>query len=550
MAKVHPSSPAGSPLSEIRVRAALSQLEEDWRVFHSVAWQSRRGGRQADGEADFVAVHPSRGIVVIEVKGGAVAVVNGRWFSTDASTGERHAIKDPFRQATDSKYALLNYLDQLDPPIRDMPAMHAVIFRSASVESLIGMAAPREIIWDAADLTRPRESMERLLRHWNVRVSITPRQLTQIERLLAPTVQIRPRLRTAIAEAGEQLIILTQEQIRALNSLRRNRRAVVYGGAGTGKTILAVERARKLAEEGFTVLLTCFNRPLGEYLARAVSDELRITAMSFHSLCMSEMKKAWIRTPQVPSSEWWRIEAPEHLVEAAEANNRAWDAVVVDEGQDFPPNWFDSLLMLLREPDDGPCYVFADSQQAVYVPDWSLPETWPAFDLDVNCRNTLPIATRVARLFDVQPSSLGASGPEPRFVVVSSSQDVLEVVSQVVEHLIREERLDPQQIAVISDSRAFIDDLHGLRVAGKRFSRMDEGGIIAETIYRFKGMEADVVLAVLHGTNVAEGKGRSLAYVALSRARSYLVVLGSKDQAKQLAWPSKLVTTAEKILNQ
>ncbi|WP_122879286.1 nuclease-related domain-containing protein [Burkholderia pseudomallei] len=95
--------------SEKRVAAALQRLSDDWTVLHHVSWQSKRGGRQGDGEADFVLVHPRKGILVLEVKGGGIEIETGRWFTTDRN-GRRFAIKNPFEQAVASKHALVGWL--------------------------------------------------------------------------------------------------------------------------------------------------------------------------------------------------------------------------------------------------------------------------------------------------------------------------------------------------------------------------------------------------------------------------------------------------------
>src|SRR5262245_20543040 len=110
MARFHPDEvPADAPSSEKKARNALVVLDAQWEVFHSVAWQAPRAGREGDGEADFVLLHPRHGLLVLEVKGGRINVDEGRWSSIDRY-GTRHPIKDPFRQATASKHALLRYL--------------------------------------------------------------------------------------------------------------------------------------------------------------------------------------------------------------------------------------------------------------------------------------------------------------------------------------------------------------------------------------------------------------------------------------------------------
>lgn len=546
MAKCFPSRPvSGTPLAEIKVFDALASLPDPWMIFHSVGWQSLRGGRQGDGETDFVALHPDHGLVLIEVKGGRISIESGQWHSVNARTGEKNRIKDPFKQATDAKYALLRYLDQLSPPMRAPFICHAVALPGGTISGALSPAAPRATIIDGVDLTEPAQTMSRVLKHWGAKAKLSRTHVEQIKNLLAPTTQVRRTLRMTIAESTQQLLDLTDGQVRALAGLRRNRRALIYGGAGSGKTVLAVERAKSLSREGFKVLLTCYNRPLGDYLIDQVADDEAITARSFHALCMSEAGQAGLRVPPNPDRRWWAEEAPEVLVSAATSRGAHFDAVVVDEGQDFSLDWFEALIMLLTDPDEGPFYVFADTQQAIYTRGWKPPGDWAAFDLDVNCRNTLQIAERVAGVFGGEVSTLGAEGTDPLFVLVDSDEDALGAVRMLVKRLMKDEMLNADQIAVISPSRDFIDALYEIKIGSTRFVTFPQRGLIAETLFRFKGMEADVALVDLRGVDLAGEHGRGLAYVAMSRARAFLLVLGSADQARALGWPKKLIMQPE-----
>src|SRR5262245_42806834 len=133
MAKLYPSeiSP-DAPGSERTVFNGLKALDDGWLIFHSVAWQSKRGGRQGDGEADFILVNPARGVLILEVKGGGVRVSDGTWTTIDGR-GDVHAIKNPFKQATDSKHALIAFLRALTPPITTCRVEHAVVFPDVRV---------------------------------------------------------------------------------------------------------------------------------------------------------------------------------------------------------------------------------------------------------------------------------------------------------------------------------------------------------------------------------------------------------------------------------
>jgi superfamily I DNA and RNA helicase len=228
-------------------------------------------------------------------------------------------------------------------------------------------------------------------------------------------------LRADIADAERQIVSLTERQIAALSLVRNVRRCVIRGGAGTGKTLLALEKARRVAIEGGRALLVCFNAPL----ASALSNELRgtsgVTVANFHSLCM-RLGRASGAVPRNPDDAWFTTRAASVLMDAAETMGDAdkYDALVVDEAQDLTDDWLTALTFLLRSMNDGPVLLLLDNHQEIYRGGLSLPPAWPVVELDMNCRNTLPIARRVAACFrDPAPTS-GATGPEPHLVVADN----------------------------------------------------------------------------------------------------------------------------------
>ncbi len=111
-----------------------------------------------------------------------------------------------------------------------------------------------------------------------------------------------------------------------------------------------------------------------------------------HGLCLSEMAKAALPIPREPTVSWWEYEAPESLATAAQRTGTSFDAIIVDEGQDFSEDWLTALSMLTPDRNDTPFYVFADSHQECYARNWGVPSKWPTIPLDINCRNTNQIA--------------------------------------------------------------------------------------------------------------------------------------------------------------
>ena len=253
-----------------QVRAALPP---DYRVYSNVHWisRSRIGGPARDGETDLVIAHPERGLLIVEVKGGAIRRDGqGRWYS-----GIHELAPAPFEQARTSKYAILGKLRE-DPewPASDPRAGHAVSFPDVDLATLpagarvLGPEAPLELILDGTCLETPTAtatSIERAYDYWigdgaGSGVPLGERGMRVLDRLFEPEVELRPLLRRQIDRESQELVTLTRAQYDVLDHLRGVRRASVVGAAGTGKTMLAARRRGSSRREGFETLLVCFNR--------------------------------------------------------------------------------------------------------------------------------------------------------------------------------------------------------------------------------------------------------------------------------------------------
>jgi hypothetical protein len=523
MAQMFPGRiPTDASASEKPVYGALERLPDPWRVFYSVAWQSKRRGRQGDGEADFVLLHPAHGLVVIEAKGGSIRIRDGRWFTSNR-TGA-HPI-DPFEQATASKHALLGYLRERIPDLPWLEAGHGVWFPTITVEGDLTAAAPDEIVLDRRDLSRPVVAVNDLVNRWGLHGSIPGEYVEEITRLLAPTVTIRHTLADDVAEVHARQLLLTETQRLAVAGLRRERRVIVFGGAGTGKTVLATERARSLSAEGFRVVLTCFNRPLGDAFAAEFAGNDLVTAGGFHHLADGWITDAGLDFPDDPAPEWWDDPLGELLLEAFTVGDFRTDAVIIDEGQDFDDSWFVALEAAIADPDEGLFLVFADRQQAIYRSGWEPPFDTVEYSLDLNCRNTNQIAAAVARVFGDDLPSMGADGPEPEFVPVASEEGIPKALRRILHRLVNEGSIPADRVVILTQSRREKDRLVGTTLAGLTLGRVGEPGTVAvETIYRFKGLEADAAIVILD--RIDKDRHRALAYIGMSRARFHLAVIG------------------------
>ena len=533
MARMYPPScPSSAPPSEKIVFTQLEKLDDDFLVFHSVPWQGKRHGKQGDGEADFVIAHPNKGVLVLEVKGGGIEIEDGQWIS-QSRNGDRHSIRNPFEQAADSKFQLRDFLGGHIPRLRGaLRCGHAVAFPDIEVAEALSSDGPREIILDRYELEKIDQSIGRALAHWEPS-RLDEQQFAALRKALVPTTKVRRLLKHDIEDVVDELIELTEQQSATLRLLKRHRRALITGGAGTGKTVLAVEKAQQLADDGFSVLLLCFNAPLGTQLASQLAETEGITVGNFHKVAQNLVAEAGLE-PEKQGDSYLNEQLPELFPAAAEKLGKTWDAVIVDEGQDFKEHWWTAIELVLSDPDDGIVYVFADSHQDLYQTGWAPPFDIEPFELDVNCRNTVEIAGRVNAVFDRDEPSLGVSGAKPKFIVAIGKKAAERVVKAVDELL--DGGVAASEVVVLTQEREMADSLRAFKGASFRFVEAGKPGVVAETIHRFKGLEANAAIVWLD--DIEDAQDRVLAYVGMSRARAALTVIGSEDVKTALDWSS------------
>jgi hypothetical protein len=547
MARMYPNKLSADTKSAAERRlyeAFRDELDQSYAVFHSVAWQSKDAeGRPRDGEADFVIAHPQRGILVLEAKGGTICYDPhvGRWTSTDRH-GQVHKIRDPFDQVRYSKYTLQEQLQiMLGRSRRRLNVGHAVAFPDVVLdEPWLGPDRPRDIILDKTDLGDLSKWVGRVLAYYrgDARQRDTapgPEAVRALMQLLGKSWELRPALWGDIVEEREQIIRVTEQQYAILDALQRQRRAAICGCAGSGKTMLAVEKAVGLACQGFHVLLTCFNKHLAADLQVRLKFRANLDIANFHALCHDLAQRAGVLPEKRDDDAFFNQQLPEALMEAADTLDVRYDAIVVDEGQDFRDNWWIPLQMLLRDPDDGILYIFFDDNQRLYVQHGAFPIQQPPYLLSVNCRNTQNIHQVVMKFYQAEgaenaPYARGPLGRPVAVVPYSSSQGLQTILQEVLRILSVNQQVPTGEIVVLTSrslsKRRLLDGSAGggLRLTDAWPAPRDQ--IYCTTIYDFKGLERAVVILADIGRWPSEWDDMvRLLYVGCSRARNHLIVL-------------------------
>jgi Nuclease-related domain/UvrD-like helicase C-terminal domain/AAA domain len=516
---------------EEKVFAALRDgLADEWEVFHSASWVARDPAEGAlDGEIDFVLCHPERAIVALEVKGGGIECRYGEWFGIHGGVRER--IRDPFTQALDHRYALERKLDGGE----ELAIIHAVALPDVTVHALaLAPDAPRDMLLDRTDVREDvAGAVDRALAfHTGARDrrrAPGAEGARRVRELLAPEFRIDVPLAEQFMEEEAALIRLTIEQSLALRRLHRNRRMVVYGCAGSGKTMLAVEHAKRLARDGQDVLFVCFNKALAEHL-RATSRDERIDFVHFHRLCARLAHEARIELPSHPKGEappeFFQETLPEALVDAFGALGPRYDALIVDEAQDLHDDWLAALRLGLRDERSGPIWLFMDDNQRVYDARLTVPDDFFATELTVNCRNTQAIHREVMTLYrgSVEPE---VRGPEGRKVELLHAHDQAATVAGVLERLCGQEEVLPRDVVVLSGHGWENSDVAKALPGRYRLTReRNQPGDVVQfsSIRGFKGLESPAVVLCELDNVVGENQDQ-LLYTGMSRARNHCVIV-------------------------
>ena len=524
---------------ERQVFEALKKLPDEYTVFHSLRWNDRNIKKTVVyGESDFTIFHPRKGIIVIEVKSGGIECVNNTWSYIRTDNGERHSMKNPLKQADKSKYYFLKVLDEYfeDTEYTDHPQYcmveSAVWFPSVSRRDVIGVL-PMEFHPEITLLENALDSPQKFIdgiyefyEGWrHTRLDRTTEDA--ILDLFAPLYQVMPSLKSKRLEQEETFIRLTREQYSLLDYLEEQRVAAIQGAAGTGKTLLAIEKARRLSGSG-KVLFLCFNQFLRIFL-QSLKNEYpkKYENIEFYNLPQLVCQK--LKVSSVEKDDIIQF------LENYDYYDWEYKHIIIDEGQDFDDTEIERLydVALLQE---GAFYVFFDKNQFVQgreFPDW-LKNSECRLVLNINCRNTFSIADTSGKPISVEPKVKNKSvkGDMPKFYICEDNQSGLKKISNLIDQY-RINGYTYNQICILTVKTETVSMLNGVEKIGNHTisPTRGNGNVLFTSARKFKGLEADAIIIVdADADTFAEEESKRLFYVGASRAKHYLdiVFVGNK----------------------
>jgi len=518
---------------EIFRKLKKDKSSKNWIVLHSldIAHHIKLG----TGEVDFVIIIPNRGILCIEVKGvNRFMVRDGRW----KYGGEKHwHTRSPFAQAKEGKFSLLHWLQKKgNRELANLFMWHAVVFPFAIFRS---KTSPEWHEWEVVDKPmydhEPASKIfENILKNgWehfkkknNSQWCKLPNEAecAEVAEVLRPKFEFFLSPKEEQEAAEEKIKNYTEEQYKALDSLEFNERVLFDGPSGTGKTLLAVEAARRGAAKGVKTLLVCHSRHLGKWLEK----ETKALA-------------PWITADSIFNLE---IPAPDETPH---------DQIIVDEAQDVlnSPEMLQLLdANLIGGLDGGRWRMFADTGSRDFGKETTLDElnkitqNYTKYALRINCRNSPSITSFAVALkngddpYDEVKRGDGNQLPE---IIFYDDKDSEARELQLILTRLKQEGFSNSNTVILSVKKS--DESIAKRMVEKdetagrvaEFSPTLSGHIGYCSVWDFKGLERGIVIITDIDTPLTADL-RNLLYIGATRALQKLFLLvhvSQKDQFKR-----------------
>lgn len=542
---MYPSKPNYGKTSqpEINVFGYLQrQLSDDCVVLHSLRTFDHHSKPMA--EADFVIISPM-GVLVIEVK-GVFECESGMWRYADDVT--KH--ESPLDQASGCMFAIKDRLDRILSGDGKSDLYRRISFGSGFIST--GRDLPRDMVEIPRELflgpsrimanphASTRDFVATSQSYWlaknNLVQRLTREDIITVAKALRPDVSAPLDILTSLRLMDGRMAEATEQQNAAIRGALANPRLLIEGMAGTGKTLLAVNIANKMANGGKKVLLLCFNENLREHLVAAVSDGVHVSTVHKILVDGTSTTQAKSLLSDSTGDKLWREDMPAvfALVNDTKEEDK-YDVLIVDEAQDILSLVFlDALSCLVKGGmTEGNVILFYDPKQNIYG---GLAEDalrylaqcyFFNYALTLNCRNTAEVAAlgSIISEIDIPLNEELASGRDqnPKFVAKS---EICTAVRNFIEDLTA--KGVPARDIVVLSPRALDNSVIASLTLGPSAVLAEWGNPAAaatkaffSTIHGFKGLEAAAV-AIVDLDLETEASRRQLFYVGCTRAKSVL----------------------------
>lgn len=521
---------------------ALSKLPNDYYVFHSYRVHDMLDKGMNECEADFLIYHHNYGCLIIESKNGKVyRDENGEW-----RYGDDRLMRDPFNQACITMYNLREKFDvaykntKYEEILKKCKFLYAVWFPSYSQKQIDeanfgpnvikDLILPKEALNDptpyVATIMKKIQKMKVVIENPKIIYDANHYQhkLTKEESIdlftnvFCPSFDIVQNRKKELEQ--ETYLELLKEQYIVLDFLSEQKSAAINGTSGTGKTFVAIERARRLSAKGEKILFLCYNVNLKKFLEKAFPienvDYYTIDGFACKKLCSSV-------------ANYYKLH--DIIVDEITLDEFEYKHILIDEGQDFGREDIEDSKVLEVLADYGTkmegCsfFIFYDKYQLVnskQLPKY-LVDVDAKLTLYKNCRNTVRIADTAYSLLSVKPNmyKYALMGDEPELIFYSS----VEELEKRINNLINKLSLDNSYGKVILTCQGLDNNSlsHNYDKNKGQYKTLDGKKVNMFSCNTFKGLEEDYVILIDVNRKAFEDNNFSF-YVGASRAKKGLYI--------------------------
>ena len=525
--------------------AFKSQLSNRIQVFYSIRWFSTdENNKRVDSECDFLIFDPSFGFLTIEVKGGVgIKIEDGKWFidenySISSNSKWRELKCSPYYQSEKSMRHFYEYFkDEFNQTFNGVYG-YAVAFPRYAIDTTLAHDAPKELTIDINDMDNLGKKINEIFHYWknkrNIMIPFSSDQRTRLINVI--------NKRISLAAAAGALIPIKEKEFSKIDFVQDSVLDVLYhypqvrivGGAGTGKTYIAIKKACRDILLKKDVLFVCCNNELAAMVSSKVPSSEKFKCCTYEDLMREMLGEQYESAPINENGSRCCFDL---LCESGA--QKFFDTIIVDEAQDFDVDMGLSIRALLKDDKASTLYVFYDENQNVFSKDYenAFAINNPPFVLRYNIRNTANIYN-----FAVEQTSLGRdtkanilNGVSPEIAHFKNKSQALKALTGIVNRLTQKEYVKTKSIVVLSDEMFEDSILAGetrigsLEISFTDLTNIKDNEICFKTVEQFKGLEADVVIYLEHTNDIPrDNLKRSKEYVALTRARYYLYILSTK----------------------
>ncbi|MEG1354032.1 MAG: NERD domain-containing protein [Bacilli bacterium] len=536
MAKMIPDMPKkyDSRSQEGLMYEELNKLSDEYYVFHSFSIVNVKERVINESEIDFVIFHPMKGILCIEAKAGEVDYNDGYW---KYNNGIKMSHDGPYNQAKSNKWKLKDSMlnHGLQYEVEHCKFLHAVWFPNITLVELTKKQLPSEA---DINITLTSDSFNNIEKSINqifqievearINTCLSEKEVNVIlERVLAPSFKLISFKEIESERTNNVFRRMLKEQVALLDYLEEQNNAIINGLAGSGKTVMAIEKARRHSEKGEAVLFLCYNVFLKDYL----KEKYNYSHVSYYTIDGLACKIC-----ETHKSNY--ILLLEKLNEMSYNGSFPYQHVIIDEGQDFGKvELEDEIIISLKSnvindaKENGTFYLFYDKNQMIqsqkvlnYIENADCKLT-----LYRNCRNTENIALTSLRLLGSSQSPKlfqeAILGDLAEFSFCSTSDAFVSTLNCKIDKYINDGYTNLTILTCKTEEKSIISNY----CSDSKYN-YEHGYVKFTTCRKFKGLESDAVIVIDIDEDTFNTQGEQLMYVGTSRARIKLSCIISMNE--------------------